>query len=62
MKYKGLTKNEVEESRRKYGTNTLTEIPPEPLWRKILHGFSDPMIMILMVAFLQLPYILLSTI
>ena len=50
MKYKGLTKNEVEESRRKYGTNTLTEIPPEPLWRKILHGFSDPMIMILMVA------------
>lgn len=50
MKLKGLTAQEVEESRRKHGANTLTEIPPDPLWKKILEGFKDPMIMILLVA------------
>ncbi len=48
---KGLSKQEVEESRKKYGSNTLTEIPPDPLWKKVLEGFKDPMIMILLVAF-----------
>lgn len=50
MKLSGLTSQQVEESRRKYGANTLTEIPSDPLWKKILEGFKDPMLMILMVA------------
>ena len=50
MKLKGLNKNQVEESRRLYGDNKLTQIPPDPLWKKILEGFKDPMIMILLVA------------
>ena len=50
MNLQGLNKQQVEESRQKHGTNTLTQIPPEPLWKKILEGFKDPMIMILLVA------------
>ena len=50
MKLTGLTRAQVEESRRKNGANTLTQIPPDPLWKKILEGFKDPMIMILLVA------------
>lgn len=49
-KFKGLTQAEVMESRAKHGANTLTQIPPDPLWKKILEGFKDPMIMILLVA------------
>lgn len=50
MKKKGLSASKAEQSRKLYGTNALTEIPPDPLWKKILEGFKDPMIMILMVA------------
>ena len=50
MKLSGLTSQQVEESRRIHGANTLTEIPPDPLWKKILEGFKDPMLMILLVA------------
>ena len=50
MKFNGLSAKEVEESRRKHGSNSLTQVPPEPLWKKILEGFKDPMIMILLVA------------
>jgi magnesium-transporting ATPase (P-type) len=50
MKLTGLTKKQVEESRQKYGKNVLTQIPPDPLWKKVLEGFKDPMIMILLVA------------
>jgi len=50
MKFNGLNSNEVEESRKKNGSNQLTQIPPDPLWKKILEGFKDPMIMILLVA------------
>lgn len=50
MERKGLTQQQVEESRKLHGANTLTEIPPDPLWKKILEGFKDPMIMILLVA------------
>ena len=46
----GLTKEAVEKSRLEHGTNNLTQIPPDPLWKKILQGFKDPMIMILLVA------------
>lgn len=46
----GLSNEEAEESRKKHGSNELTQIPPDPLWKKILEGFKDPMIMILLVA------------
>ena len=52
MNVKGLTAAEVERSRREHGANTLTRIPPDPLWKKILQGLRDPMIMILLVALL----------
>ena len=32
MKYQGLNAQQVEGSRKQYGTNALTTIPPEPLW------------------------------
>ena len=47
---KGLTEKEVEESRKTNGSNALTQIPPESLWKKIMEGFREPMIMILLVA------------
>lgn len=50
MKFQGLSPQQVEESRKQHGSNALTQIPPDPLWKKILEGFKDPMIMILMVA------------
>ena len=50
MKLTGLSTKQVEESRAKHGTNSLTQIPPDPLWKKLLEGFKDPMIMILLVA------------
>ena len=46
----GLTSQEVLKNREQFGTNALTQIPPDPLWKKILEGFKDPMIMILLVA------------
>ncbi len=50
MELKGLSSRQVEESRKQHGSNVLTQIPPDPLWKKILEGFKDPMIMILLVA------------
>ena len=50
MHYLGLTNQQVEESRRLHGMNSLTELPPEPLWRKLLRGFRNPLIEILLVA------------
>ena len=50
MNLQGLSAGAVEESRRKYGSNALTRIPPTPLWKRILEGFKDPMISILCVA------------
>ena len=49
-KQQGLTPQEVEKSREQYGSNLLTQIPPDPLWKKILEGFQDPMIKILLAA------------
>ena len=46
----GLSLKEVEASRQQHGANTLTQIPPDPLWKKFLYGFKDPMLMILLVA------------
>lgn len=50
--YQGLTKQEVEKSRRLHGENILT--PPEKtsLWSQFLEKFNDPIIKILLVAWL----------
>lgn len=48
----GLTRREVEESRRKYGDNVLTPPKKEPLWRQFLDKFTDPIIRILLIALL----------
>ena len=46
----GLSQEQVEESRRKYGDNILTEPEKEPLWRQFLEKFQDPIIRILLIA------------
>ena len=49
-RYKGLTDAEVAESRRKYGENILTPPEKDPWWKEFLDKFSDPLIIILLVA------------
>ena len=49
-KYTGLTSAQVEESRSKYGSNILTPPAKESLWKKFLEKFEDPIIRILLVA------------
>ena len=48
--FKGLDDAEVIKSREKYGSNTLTPPKGIPLWRKFLDKFSDPLIIILLIA------------
>ena len=48
--YRGLTDAEVAESRRIHGDNLLTPPVKEPLWKQFLHKFSDPLIIILLIA------------
>ena len=48
----GLTERQVLESRQTHGSNALSDIPPTPLWRRLLLGLRDPMILILLVALL----------
>lgn len=48
--YQGLSPNQVEESRKKYGTNEFSQVEKEPLWRQFLEKFQDPIIVILLVA------------
>lgn len=48
--YTGLNRAQVEESRRRYGTNTLTPPEKEPLWKQFLEKFTDPLIVILLTA------------
>lgn len=47
---KGLTSQEVEDSRRKYGTNILTPPKKTSLWIQFLEKFEDPIIRILLFA------------
>lgn len=49
-KYTGLTSVQVEESRKKHGSNVLTPPEKESLWKKFLEKFEDPIIRILLVA------------
>lgn len=49
-KIKGLTQQQVEESRLKYGSNVLTPPEKESLWKQFLEKFEDPIIRILLLA------------
>ena len=46
----GLTTEQVEEFRRKYGANAMTPPVREPLWKQYLEKFDDPIIKILLLA------------
>lgn len=48
--YSGLSDAQVLESRQKFGNNALTAVEGEPLWKQFLEKFSDPIIIILLVA------------
>jgi Ca2+-transporting ATPase len=48
--YKGLSDAEVLESRRKNGANVLTPPDKDPWWKEFLDKFTDPLIIILLVA------------
>ena len=48
--YTGLTEEQAAESRRVHGLNILTPPARESLWRQFLKKFSDPLIIILMIA------------
>lgn len=50
QRYQGLSSREVEESRRLHGDNTITPAAREPLWKQFLKKFTDPLIVILLVA------------
>ena len=47
---RGLTPEEVEISRQKYGNNLITPASSEPWWDLLLEKFSDPIIRILLMA------------
>ena len=49
-KIKGLTPQQVEENRLKYGSNVLTPPEKESLWKQFLEKFEDPIIRILLLA------------
>ncbi|MDE6037878.1 MAG: HAD-IC family P-type ATPase, partial [Duncaniella sp.] len=49
-RYTGLDDAKVAQSREEYGINILTPPEREPLWRKFLAKFTDPLIIILMIA------------
>ena len=48
--YTGLTDAQVSESRLKNGANILTPADKDPLWKRFLEKFGDPLIIILMIA------------
>lgn len=48
--FQGLTAREVEESRLRNGANILTPPAKEPLWKRFLEKFGDPLIIILLIA------------
>ena len=46
----GLTEAEVADSRASFGANRLTPLPREPVWKKFLEKFDEPIIKILLAA------------
>ena len=51
--HQGLSEQQVQENRTRYGVNILTPPEKEPLWKQFLEKFSDPIIKILLVALLR---------
>lgn len=49
-RYSGLTAAEVSQSRAQHGSNVLTPPQKDPLWKQFLEKFSDPLIIILLIA------------
>ena len=50
IEYKGLNAAQVAESRAKFGANVLTPREQDPWWKEFLDKFSDPLIIILLIA------------
>ena len=46
----GLTKQEVEKNREKYGSNQITVNKQDTFWKLLLESFGDPIIRILLIA------------
>lgn len=46
----GLTSEQVSESRNRFGANRLTPLPRDPVWKKFLEKFDEPIIRILLAA------------
>jgi Ca2+-transporting ATPase len=46
----GLSSSAAADSRKRFGENRLTPLPREPLWRKFLEKFDEPIIKILLAA------------
>ena len=44
----GLSSKQVANSREKYGSNSLPEDPPTPLWQLVLEQFKDQLVIILL--------------
>ena len=49
-RHTGLTDAQVIESRKQYGENVLTPPKKEPWWKQFLEKFTDPIIIILLIA------------
>ncbi|MDH3705421.1 MAG: HAD-IC family P-type ATPase, partial [Acidimicrobiia bacterium] len=47
---RGLDGPEVSQRLDRYGSNELDKEPPEPLWRRALAQFTDPLVILLLVA------------
>ena len=48
--YYGLSNEEVEANRKKYGTNSITNVKPKGFFRLLLESLGDPIIKILLIA------------
>src|SRR6516165_7870180 len=46
----GLPPAAVDDSRQRFGVNRLTPLPREPIWKKFLEKFDEPIIKILLAA------------
>src|SRR4051812_5062645 len=46
----GLSEAQAAQSRQRFGANRLTPLPREPLWKKFLEKFDEPIIKILLAA------------
>jgi Ca2+ transporting ATPase len=44
----GLSSVQVAKSRQKYGSNSLPEDPPTPVWQLVLEQFKDQLVIILL--------------